>query len=576
MNPNSPPNPGSRTPNPGFSIIELLVAISVLSLMMTLAARIFFDAQKGVQRGIQTSQIIAESRSISQPLTKDVRSMNVFESKYGSNSPGFLIIHQAAFGGVLYPDPDDITDDTSVWTVDRDGDGIPNETANPADDDMMRSDQIGFFIDADKLESLTPGEDNRYDSDAKARHARVWIGHAFPADVTPSPAATDDQPGENGYNLASQMILGRQALMLVENDTATTYPDGLFGDGTGTGGTGRFAAGGGAVGDVQANTYLGESDVLELNSFTRSATTFSIYDDGGVDPAGGPVGLFRTPTYDEPAPTSPSWFGDAVGIGSLNGSTGLPNGTYLNRALEWLYVTPGQRLRAQTSIDSDFSAGIFSADDIAKLHASFAPHVADFAIEFAADWIDDLDPDDFDTDGNVNEPDGQPDFEPDRDGFGNIKWYTLIRPNPDVDNNGVGDFYRTEPVTYGANITVARFDGTVGTLPGPFVGGNNNPFVDLATSTITWSHTGDDQSTPVLATDPPEVEGCGKYWPYMIRFRYRLMDGRGEFRTVSIDPDFGRRPLVDDDGLNDDPGEYAVVGRWFEQVVPVPRPQGLY
>lgn len=557
-----PPTPNPQLP--AFSIIELLVAISVLSLMMTLAARIFFDAQAGVQRGMQTSQIIAESRSISQPLTKDVRSMNVFESKYGSNSPGFLIIQQNAFDGVLYPDPDDITDDTSVWTVDRDGDGTPNETADINDDDMMRSDQIGFFIDANNLESLTPGENSRYDSDARARHARVWYGHAWPADVTPSPAATDDQPGRDGYNLASQLILGRQALLLVENDAATTYPGGRYGDNTGTGVAGRVAQGGGTLGDVRANTYLGEFDVLNLNTFARGPS-FTLYDDGGVDPAGGPNGLFRTPTYDEPSLANRSWFGDAVGIGSLDGSTGLPNTAYRDRVLEWLYTTPGQRIRAATSIDTDFTAsgtgGIFAADTIAQLHAAFAPHVADFAIEIAADWIDG---DPSIAPGNPGAPDGQPDFEPDRDGFGNIKWYTLIRPNPDMNDNGVGDNFPTEPVTYDASlVNPALFNGTVGDLSG-------NPFV--YGTTFVFSHTGDDVETDETTTPigPPKIEGCGKYWPYMIRFRYRLMDGRGEFRTISINPD------SNNDGTADDPTEYSVVGRWFEQIVPVPRPQGLY
>ncbi|MEM6855431.1 MAG: hypothetical protein AAF593_13580, partial [Planctomycetota bacterium] len=513
----------------------------------------------GVQRGIQTSQIIATARSTSQPLTDDVRNMNVFESRFGGNNPGFLVIAQRSFGGVLYPAPDDITDDTSFWGVDRDGDGNFNENTGANNfDDLMRSDQIGFFRNANKLESLTPGENSRYDSDASARHAFIWYGHVWPADVNPAGGVNNDRPGDANYNLSSQMALGRQATLLIENDAATVFPGGLRGDGSGAGVQGRVGDAGSSLGDLSGNRYLGYNDTLGLNSFERLGETYSVYDDTGVDPpTGAPRALFRTPTYDVSAPANPSWFGSAVGAG------GLPNLTYANRALEWMYLTPGERLRAATFVDNDFSFGIFRADTIAQLHSSFAPHVADFAIEIAADWVDDWD----EINGTPGQ-DGQPDYEPDRDDAGNIVWYTLIRPNPDGSNlstglpngdgtyDGIGQVRPREPVTYDASaVTLAAFDGTAGsTLVG-------NPFIYV--NNFVFAHTGDNLATDEV-TDPPAglIEGSGKYWPYLIRFRYRLMDGKGEFRTLETDPITGE--------------EFTVVGRWFEQVVPVPRPQGLY
>ena len=86
-----------------------------------------------------------------------------------------------------------------------------------------------------------------------------------------------------------------------------------------------------------------------------------------------------------------------------------------------------------------------------------------------------------------------------------------------------------------------------------------------------WSHSGDDPETDEVWGTPATtatnetryVEGSGKYWPYLVRFRYRLMDGKGDFRSVQPD-----RVNTGD--------EFRVVGRWFEQIVPVKRPVGLF
>jgi len=547
----------------GFTLIEMLVAISVLSLMLLLASRIFFDAQEGVKRGLQTSQIIAQARAISQPLMGDLRQMNVFESKYGSNAPGFLVIAQQSFPGVKFPPAGETTSGTDGWIADLDGDGVAETFPNL--DDFMRSDQIAFFRDANKLESLTPGGDDRYDSQAKARHARIWYGHVWPvdADINGAPAL-NDWPGQAGYDLMTQMTLGRQALLLIERNPATTYPNGVAGDvGAGEGPNNRIAIGGSA----RDETWEAQHDVFDLRGL--GGRSGWVYDDLGIDPAGGPRGLFRTPTYDVTPPVAQqSAFGTQV-----SPATGLPTPGYKDFALHWLYLAPGRRLRARTSLDNDFGSGIFTADDIAELHTAFAPHVADFAIEFAADWVDDLDLNDFDGDGNLFEPDGMPDNEPDRDGAGNIVWYTAINQNPDG-NGGSGEtrgdgaydgigFNPTAPVTYRYPAQIPRFDGTTGSINAQdtVVFQHNTGSGDF--DVFVWSHTGDNLATDEL-TNPPSglIEGGGKYWPYLIRFRYRLVDGGGDFRSVDIHPTTGQ--------------DVPIVGRWFEQIVPVPRPQGLY
>ncbi|MEO1235293.1 MAG: prepilin-type N-terminal cleavage/methylation domain-containing protein [Planctomycetota bacterium] len=540
----------SRPRRGGFTLIELITSVSILALMLTLAARVFFDAQTAVERGNQTSQIIAEQRAISQPLFDDVRNMHVFERGLGGNTPGFLVIHQNAFAGVFFPPIDERTSDTRFWTRDASGDGNPNQA-----DDVIRSDQIAFFRDAGGLRSLTPGGFDSYDSEARAQNARVWYGHVSP--VPDNPANPSLDPGNTDYDLATQLVLGRQAMLLIENSSSTTYPNGDPGDDPRSANNREFGVSiGGTSASPENDTFSGEFDILDISAANL------VYDDNGSDPSGGPLGLFRTPTFDEAAPGNQSVFGElADRFPKDDTPDDLPNAFYADFAAGWLYATTGQRLRASTRLDTDFTTGgIFTADEIARLHAAFSPHVADFAIEIACDWSDDLDL--FTTPGVPTAgPDGMPDNEPDRDGAGNIRWYTLFRPNPDTDDDGIGNNFPDEPVTYDGSVNVSPFNGTAGApaIPNPFVYTNAAGVGPAGSATFVFSHTGDNPATDA-STNPPNglIEGCGKYWPYLIRFRYRLMDGKGEFRS--------QNPVTGD----------PVVGRWFEQIVPVPRPAGIF
>ncbi len=574
------PLPPSKTASQsGFTVIELLVSISVLALMLSLAAQIFYTAQEGVDIGLQTSQIIAEQRAISQPLFDDFTNMHVFESQNGGNTPGFLVIVQQRNGGVLFPSPDEDGGDTTTWTADRDGNGTPGQPS-----DLMRTDQVSFFRDASGLSSLTPGGNDRYGSQARAQIARVWYGHTSPAT-----GGASIEPGASDNNLSSQLVLGRQALLLVEDSGGTAYPTGQPGNTTAPPGR-EIRTGTGRL-DNSNRLRNGESDVLDLNSFQRNiggtTVTLGRYDDAGDDLAAGTPterSLFRFPGWDTGTVSGPSYFESLLARNPMPLSTApmterwnfddrLTTPAYANAASEWAFDRAGRRLQAAQDLSTDFETGIFESDQVAQLHANFSPHVADFAIEFAADWID--------NDGN-----GLPDNEPDRDNGGNIVWYTTLDPNHDgnvstVPNgtgvyDGIGQNRPNDPVTYFVPNVLPRFNGTTGTFVNPFVYQRSpapagplitynpgSPVTAVNQTVLVWSHSGDD---PV--TDPTHgvagggsgqyIEGAGKYWPYMIRFRYRLMDGSGDFRSL--------RP-----GTND-----RVVGRWFEQVVPVRRPTNLF
>lgn len=603
----------TRSRRPGFTLVELLVAISVLSLMILLAGRVFLDVRRLVSRGMESSQIIASERAISDPLLKDARSMRVAETGLGGESPGFLVIVQ----DLVVPTPSTDANPTGVRFPEPRGQNGRQETwdtnqRNAADFDSnlgsrivgaVRSDQLVFFRDASGLDSLTPGFDDDPTSFARATTARIWYGHTSPAAGSGNSLniGQADAAANQANDVASDLVLGRQALLLVEDNNSTVFPNGRLGSTMeGTLIEGRVALSTGAPLDEVLSEGL--SDVFSLADGYRPAITPSgptpagpirLYDDNGSPSVGSAQTLFRSPGWQDPTtlagttsyfdalltpavPTTPLANPDGSFPGQViewEPESRLPTADYAAAALEWAFARPGHRLQADVFVRDDFSAGILTADDQARLHAAFVPHVADFAVDFAADFIDDLSIDP--VTGEITPgDDGFPDLEPDRDGFGNIRWYTGLtgRLNPDNNNDGIGDVDNTFPVTYDGTVNVAAFNGSIGggTIPNPFVyrinGATGAPLDTFAPPAGTervvfvFGHSGEDPGTSAsLGPDEADIiEGSGKYWPYLLRIRYRLMDGSGRFR--SVDPVTGE----------------PIVGRWFEQIIPVPRPTGTF
>ena len=55
--------------------MELMVAITITALMLFLVSRIFFDTTTAVTQGIATSQVIDNSRAISDQIERDAEAM---------------------------------------------------------------------------------------------------------------------------------------------------------------------------------------------------------------------------------------------------------------------------------------------------------------------------------------------------------------------------------------------------------------------------------------------------------------------------------------------------------------------
>lgn len=172
----------------GFTIIELLVTMSILGLMLFLVNQLFNDTSRAVTTSVQVSKTVAQSRSINEQLTHDADAML---GPGLSNNGGYIVIVQQKLEDVAMLDPQTLAEVTV---------------------DELRTDQLVFIRDATGLKSMTPSSNNRYGSDVAAGsgdQAKVWYGHVL---RTNSGAALGS-PGAGLDRVGSNFIMGRQALL---------------------------------------------------------------------------------------------------------------------------------------------------------------------------------------------------------------------------------------------------------------------------------------------------------------------------------------------------------------------------
>ena len=169
-----------------FTIVELLVAMSITLVLMFLVNRLFFETVRAVGRGAQLSDVLAASRTVSDQIHKDSVAM------VGPSEGGFLVIINRRVEDVKFG----IYQDGSIKTR------------------AVRSDQLIFIRRAHDLEPLTPGTNNSFNNGARAAYARLWYGHVLRTSETGSSSA-GAMLGTDANNLtATNWILGRQALLL--------------------------------------------------------------------------------------------------------------------------------------------------------------------------------------------------------------------------------------------------------------------------------------------------------------------------------------------------------------------------
>lgn len=326
-----------RTIPVGFTIVELLIALAVTVVVMTLIGKLFSDTARAVSQGAAMSQILAANRAVSDQIERDADAM------ISPNDGGFLVIINQAIG--------DWNND-GILAGDTDGNGIVDprqgETPTPANDPegvamflqqggearrLVRSDQLVFIRKAEDLEPLAPSETNAFNNPHHGSYARMWYGHA--RRTLPTGLDTGDLGVNTTGNLnrvGTNWILGRQAMVLADSVTGAD----IYANGNNAAYNAPIPAFSGNPGAAYLFMYVGLSDLsnVPLNAITGSS-------------------------------------------GVLSGN--LTDSAYKTAVYNYTFLT--QRLRVNPSPQGTG----FESWRVGQMHAALAENVSDFVVEFAVD-----------------------------------------------------------------------------------------------------------------------------------------------------------------------------------------------
>lgn len=494
----------------GFTLIELLVAVSITAIMLFLINQIYNQAVGAVRKGVQTADVIASHRGMSDQIERDFRNM-VPPGPAGTPGLGFMaILHREVPNipgavGVRMPDPTGGTGFT---------------------DERLRTDQLLFIryasdqaitsgvsqVGDELLESATPLDAGELSppSNARADYARVWYGHLDYTNEDGSPSTdTLVQAGNLGssglMNNGWNWMLGRHALLLVGPQLISNT-------------TGAWINWPGNVG--RANGFNYDSDITNINMTPLPASDEKLWV-GATDRT--VFGLHSDQAWG-PTPASPTntilGTGSSPPAGYTLSSTVL-EADYEDRVLEMTFAT--ERLKANPNPPRTLRSW-----EIGQMHPIAMVNVSDFIIDFAADAHNDA--------SIAGYPDGTPDIDLDGDGV--------------ADNSGGAG--TSEIVWYGLD-NPPPYDGAL-VPPDPAVSGATLAGVPNADAGFVFRHDGRDA------------------WPYLIRMRYRVHDTRGDLTSTVWGANDGKDN--DGDGAVDEADEardFPINGKWFEVIVPVDR-----
>ncbi|XAM01463.1 prepilin-type N-terminal cleavage/methylation domain-containing protein [Phycisphaeraceae bacterium D3-23] len=499
--------PHRRTParfrGQGFTIIELLVAVSVLALMLFLINTLFFQTTEAVSTGVRTSTVLANARATNDRIALDASAM------LGPNAANpvpqgggyIVIIDRRIQSQVLRQDR---TESLETFEVDQ---LVFMASANAANSRVTR------------FRGLAPRDASQFGSDFSSQFALVRYGHGRRVqrngfdivgwtELGETPASGE----QNSDRLANDWILARQAVLFAPTDrfsnpidTANDY----------------YAINPGVLADIE-NDPLGRAMVAGFCDVTNIPPSGPMTNPtpGFIDVALDPVGSGLTPMQIQ------------------------------NNYLALTHFD--SRLRVNPIPD----ATDFAAPQVGQLSGVFAPNCSDFSVQFAADA---------NNDGEI-----------DRVGPGGLNDGSVLNGDPIF-------WYDQDSIAFLGADPWATADWTGTTVPSPIVDLTGSNHGDVA---FIFRYE-DDQ--PYTETAPGVGDPDNSKWPYMIRIRYRLHDspgkleGNASFRLIDgIDNDLDG--LIDEgtDGIdnNADGGvdeeaeqdEAQVSGRYFEQIIRVPRP----
>ncbi len=334
----------------GFTLMELIVSIAIVSMMLFLVNRIFFDTSEAVSRGIATSKIISNTRTIGEQIANDAERMLGPKS----SPAGILIIANKQYDNVRYLDGREVN-----GIVDR---AMKSGSAPKS----VRSDQLCFITSppTSGFKSITSTDSNSFSGDAhNTSHARVWYGHVIQYDAEDNIASDLGGTTLSPDIYATNWILGRQALMFdqqvvsgdifadYDNSWRDTYPS-----------------------DFQP-FYMARSDILNTgysNSTSNDPTTYP-----AVSATGNEI-LTILDNY--------------ASISDRNSYRDYLLNRYFIFTNNRLVTRPIQKLNR------------LGTKYISQQHPYFVNNVSDFIVEFAGDYYDGIA-------GGTDSPDGEIDVD---------------------------------------------------------------------------------------------------------------------------------------------------------------------
>lgn len=389
--------------NRGFTLIELIVSLAIISMMMFLINRIFFDTSEAVSRGIATSKIIGNARTISEQLRADSELM-IGPSVSKTETAGFLVIVNKEYLNTPYLDG-------------RERGRIVNQTMKSGRAPRtVRSDQLCFIRRRGSAVPLTPTDPSNtgYAGSTDANYSRAWYGHirqypdenTFPADASPNDDDDLGQP-DTPDHYANQWVLGRQ-LLFFDNHVSTTN---------------RYIKYINWYSNQTSPTsfYYGVSDVLNTG-YARYPQNDTIYTGASL-----PNSEILT-LLDDYAKNSATDYKRYI-LG------------YTNNAQ---FVFHKNRLAANTHL----STNSIDADHIASMHPYFVSNLSDFIVEFAGDYNSLL--------GMAGEPD--------TNATGKIIWYGYGTDPPSTEPPFSGTIYPTgynPPIDYDNDLLASGHSPTL-------------------------------------------------------------------------------------------------------------------
>ena len=520
----------------GFTITELLIAISILTLMLFLINDLFNRTTRAMSDGIRQSTVLSNARAVQDRLTRDATAMLGPDDSTPLPDEGggyIVIINKQVFAPVKRQDGTEVLEafriDQLVFMADT---GEPNDGAH------------GFRASA-------PRNAGQYGSDFRSPYALIRYGHGRRVNrdgtdnttftelgqpfVAGDPVASGRDAGSDRF--ANDWILTRQAVLFAPKDNQSPPANELVNNISNSWYADTPLA--------NAQILFNSSPIIDLNGDSSPEMLHNGYCDVVV---GQPARVITDSGGSTMYPGFIEW--------GLDPADPLGNGwsaaDITDNYLDLSFVNDRLRVNpAPSTANNDFPAWT-----IGQLHGIFAPNCSDFIVQFAAD---------VDNDGEID------------------------RLNLTTgDNTGSETSLRGDPIFWYDMQSLDLLDGSPDGLISvdPWLGSAwtgtlvPTPLIDLMPSGLNRDH-GD--YAFIFRYDDAQSYSVGdtnnSKWPYLIRIRYRLHDAPGRLESNAsfrenddIDQDDDGNDVLGGGTTDTDPDEAVISGVYFEQIIRVPRP----